>query len=168
MGDCHDGTLVVGEEALEPEHRFRIEVVRRLVEQQQVGRLQEQPAERDPPPLAAAQGRHVAVALREAERVHRVVEVVVELPGVAAVDLVLHLRLLGQQRVEVGVWLREARGDGVEAVEQVAHLAHTVLDVLADGLGRVELRLLLEQPDGGAGCELGDARGGLLLAGHDP
>ena len=67
----------------------------------------------------------------------------VERPGVVAVDLLLHLRLLGEQRVEVGVGLGERGGDGVEAVEQVAQLAHAVLDVAAHVLGRVELRLLL-------------------------
>ena len=60
-----------------------------------------------------------------------------------AVDLLLHLRLLGEQRVEVGVGLGEGGRDGVEAVEQVAQLADAVLDVAAHVLGRVELRLLL-------------------------
>ena len=57
-----DRALVVGEEALEPEHRLGVEVVRRLVEQQQVGRGEEQPAERDPAALAAGERRDVAVA----------------------------------------------------------------------------------------------------------
>ncbi len=82
------------------------------------------------------------------------VELRFELPGVAPVDLILHLRLLGQQRVEVGVRLGEARGDHVEAVDQVANLAHAVLDVLAHGFGRVELGLLLEQSDGRVRGEL--------------
>src|SRR5262249_25412541 len=51
-------------EALEPQHRLGIEVVRRLVEKQQVGCRQEEPAERDPPPLAAGQRLDVAVAFR--------------------------------------------------------------------------------------------------------
>ena len=52
-----------------------------------------------------------------------------------AVDLLLHGRLLGEERVEVGVGLGECGGDGVEAVEQVAQLAHAVLDVAAHVLG---------------------------------
>src|SRR5262249_61405589 len=36
-----DGALVVREEALEPEHRLRVEMLRRLVEQEQVGRGEE-------------------------------------------------------------------------------------------------------------------------------
>ena len=72
------------------------------------------------------------------------VELRLELPGTAAVDLILDRRLLGEQRVEVGVGLRELGGDRVEAVEQVAHLAHPVLDVLAHRLLGIELGLLLE------------------------
>ena len=166
--DRDDGALVVREEALEPEDRLGVEVVRRLVEEQQVGRAQEQPAERDAPALAARQRRHVAVAFRQPQRVHRVVELRLELPRAAPVDLVLHLRLLGEQRVEVGVRLGELRGDLVEAVQQVAQLAHAVLDVLAHRLGGIELGLLLEQPDGRVRRQLGDARRRLLLAGHDP
>ena len=85
------------------------------------------------------------------------VELGVELPRVAAVDLVLYLRLLGEQGVEVGVGLGEARRDDVEAVEQVAHLAHPVLHVLAHGLRRVEVGLLLEQADRCVRRQLGRA-----------
>ena len=168
MRDRDDGSLVVGEEPLEPEHRLRVQVVRRLVEQQQIRRREQQPAERDPPALAARERRHVAVAFGNAQRVHRVVELGFELPGVAAVDLILDGGLLGEQRVEVGVGLGELPRDRVEPVEQVAQLAHPVLDVLAHGLRGVELGLLFEQPDGRPGRELGDTRRRLLLAGHDP
>ena len=73
-----------------------------------------------------------------------------------AVDLLLHRRLLGEQRVEVGVGLGEGGRDRVEAVEQVAELADAVLDVAAHVLGRVELGLLLEEADGRARVQLGD------------
>ncbi len=95
------------------------------------------------------------------------VELVVELPEVEPVDRVLHLGLLGEQRVVVGVRLGEGGADLVEAVEQVAQRADAVLDVAAHVLGRIELRLLLEQAHGGARRQLGDARRGLVLAGHD-
>ena len=122
------------------------------------GALQEQAAERDAAALAARERRDVPVALRQPERVHRVVELCFELPCTPAVDLVLHLGLLGQQRVEVGVGLGELRGDLVEAVEQVAQLPHAVLDVLAHGLRRVELGLLFQQADARVRCQFGDAR----------
>ncbi len=75
-----------------------------------------------------------------------------------AVDLLLHGRLLGEERVEVGVGLGEGGRDGVEAVEQVAQLADAVLDVAAHVLGRIELGLLLEEADGRARVQLGDPR----------
>jgi hypothetical protein len=168
VGDRDDGALVVGEEPFEPEDRLGVEVVRRLVQQQQVGGGQQEPAERDTPPLAARQARHVALAFRQPQRVHRVIELRLELPRVAPVDLVLHDRLLGQQRVVVGVRLGELRRDRVEAVEQVAQLTDAVLDVLAHRLGRVELRFLLEEADRGAGREVGGPRRRLFLPGHDP
>ena len=156
MGDGHHGALVVLEEPLQPGDRLGVEVVRRLVEQEQVGRGEEQPAERDAAALAAREGRDVAVALGQAQRVHGAVERGVEAPGVVAVDLLLHRRLLGEERVEVGVGLGEGGRDGVEAVEQVAQRADAVLDVAAHVLGRVELGLLLEEADGRARVQLGD------------
>src|SRR5205807_2681991 len=62
---CHgdDGALVLREEPLEPEHRLGVEVVRRLVEQEEVGRREEQPAKRDAAPLAARERLDVAVSL---------------------------------------------------------------------------------------------------------
>jgi hypothetical protein len=53
VGDGDDGAGVVLEKAFEPGDRLGVEMVRGLVEQQEVGRLQEQPAERDAAALAA-------------------------------------------------------------------------------------------------------------------
>ena len=164
MRDRDDRALVVGEEALEPRDRLRVEMVRRLVEQQQTGRREQQPAERDAAALAAGERRDVAIAVGQPQRVHRVVEVLLELPRVGAVDRVLHLGLVGEQRVVVGVRLGERGRDLVEAVEQVAQLAHAVLDVAAHVLLGIEIRLLLEEADRRAGRELGDAGRRLLLA----
>ena len=168
MGDGDHGALVRLEVALEPRDRLCVEVVRRLVEQQQVGRGEQEAAERDAPSLTTGERRHVAVAVGQAQRVHRPVEVLVEAPSVGAVDAVLHLRLLGEQRVEIGVGLGERGRDRVEAVEQVAELADAVLDVAAHVLRLVELRLLLEEADRGLRIELGDAGRRLLEPRHDP
>ena len=163
-----DGPLVVAEKALEPVDGFGVEMVGRLVEEEQVGRLQKHATERDTAALAARERGDVTVAVGEPQRVHRPVERRLERPGVPAVDLVLHLRLLGEEDVVVGVRLGEGGGDRVETVEQVAELADAVLDVAAHVLARVELRLLLEQPDGRPGGELRLAVRGLLTPRHDP
>jgi hypothetical protein len=53
VGDRHDGAGVLGQVALEPGDRLGVEVVRGLVEEQEVGRAEQQAAERDAAALAA-------------------------------------------------------------------------------------------------------------------
>ena len=77
-----DRARVVLEEPLEPGDRFGVEMVGRLVEQQQVGRLQQQPAQRDAAALAARERGDVGVRRRQAQRVHRELEPRIEVPGV--------------------------------------------------------------------------------------
>ena len=48
-----DGSRIVLEEPLEPRHRLGIQMVGRLIEEQQIGRQQQQPAQRHPAALAA-------------------------------------------------------------------------------------------------------------------
>ena len=55
VGDRHDRAGVVLQELLEPVDALGVEVVGRLVEQQQVGAAEQQPAQRDAAPLAAGQ-----------------------------------------------------------------------------------------------------------------
>ena len=92
---------VLVQEVLEPGDRLGVEVVGRLVEQQQIGRLQQQPAQRDAAPLAARQRRDVGVGRRQAQRVHRVLELGVEIPGAGGFDGVLDLRLLLEDLVHL-------------------------------------------------------------------
>ena len=51
MGDGDDGALVVVQEALQPGHGFRIQVVGRLVQQQHVRLFQQQAAQGYPAAL---------------------------------------------------------------------------------------------------------------------
>ena len=89
MGHGDDGACVLIEEPLEPVDRLGIEMVGRLVEQQQVGMLKQESRERDAAPLATTQRRHVLVVGRTAERVHRDLDVALDVPGIGRVDLVL-------------------------------------------------------------------------------
>ena len=61
MGDGDDGALVLLEAALEPLDRLGVEVVGRLVEHEQVGRGEQQPAERDAAALATGKRGYVGV-----------------------------------------------------------------------------------------------------------
>ena len=138
---------VLAEEALQPLDRFGVEVVGRLVEQQQVGVLEEEPGERDAALLAAGQGRDVGVVGRAAQRVHRDVDVAFQVPGVGRVDLVLERALLGADGVVVGVGVGPLGHDRVVGIDQVLDRADAVEDVALDVLGRVELRLLAQVAD---------------------
>ena len=103
VGDGEHGAGVLRQVLLEPEHALGVEVVRGLVEQQEVGLLQQQLAERDAALLTAGEELDLGVARRGAQRVHRLLELRVEVPAVGGVDLVLQLRHLGAERVVVGV-----------------------------------------------------------------
>ena len=144
MRDRYDRARVFLQMALEPGDRFGVEMVRRLVEQQHVGLLEQHAAERDATAFAAGELRHVRVAGRQAQRVHRDLERAVELPRVGGVDLVLQRRLLGQQLLHrlVGHRLREGVRDLIEAGQQRARLGDAFVDDLAHRLGGIELRLL--------------------------
>ena len=119
-------------------------MVGRLVEQQQIGLVEQQLAERDAAALAAGELGHLGVVGRAAQRVHRQVDLAVEVPEVLGVDLVLQLRHL------VGGLVGIIGGDLVVAVEQRLLGGDALHHVLAHGLFRVELRLLLEVADAGA------------------
>ena len=99
---------------------------------------------------------------RQPQRVHRVFELRVEVPGVGGFDLGLHLGEL------VGGLLGVVRGELVEAVEQRLGLGDAVLDVAEHVLALVEVGLLLEHPDARARRERGLAAVLLIDAGHDP
>ena len=117
-----------------------------LVEQQQVGLLQQQLAQRHAASLAAGQLGDVGVGRRQAQRVHGDLQLAIEVPGVGGVDLVLHVGLLFQQlrHLVVGHLLAELGGDLVEAGEQTAGFGHRLLDVAEHVLLFVELGLLGE------------------------
>jgi hypothetical protein len=167
VGDRDDGAGVLGQVLLEPEHGLGVEVVGGLVEEQQVGLLEQQLAERDAAALATGEGLDVGVRRRTAQGVHRLLELGVEVPGIGVVDVLLELAHLGHQRVEVGVGVGHLLADRVVAVELGLDGTGALLDVAQDGLVLVELRLLHEDPDGVARGQPRLTVGGLVESGHD-
>ena len=166
MGDRDDGARVLRQVLLEPLHALRVQVVGGLVEQQQVGLGQQQPAQRDPPLLAAGQAGDVGVGRRAAQRVHGLLDLAVQVPGVPVVELLLQAAHLLEQLV--GVVGRHLLGDLVVLGEQPLGLGHAVLDVAEDRLGLVQLGLLVEQAHGEARHQARVAVGRLLHARHHP
>ena len=115
VGDRDDGAGVLGQVLLQPLHALRVEVVGRLVEQQQVGLLQQQLAQRDPAALTAGELGDVGVRRRAAQRVHRQLQLGVDVPGVGVVELLLQPAHLVHQLV--GVVGRHLLGDLVEPLQ---------------------------------------------------
>ncbi len=167
--DGDDGALVFLQEALEPRDRLRVEMVGRLVEQQQVGRLEQQAAQRDAAPLAARERRDVRVGRRAAERIHRELELRVDVPRIHGVDAVLQAPLLLEQLVHrLGRHvLAELHVQLVVPIEQRLDLGDALLDVPLDVLARVEPRLLRQEADGDAVGRERLADELVILARHD-
>ena len=136
-------------------------MVGRLVEQQQIGLLEQQPAQRDAAALAAGELRHVGVVGRAAQRVHRLVDLGVEVPQALGLDLVLQLGHLVRGLVRV------VHGELVVAVEDRLLRRDALHHVLAHGLVGIELRLLLQVADARALGHPGLAGELLVDAGHD-
>ena len=151
VGDGHDGAVVVAERPLQPRDRLGVEVVGGLVEQQQVGLGQQQPAERHSALLAAGEGGDVGVARRQAQRVHGDLDLAVEVVGPRRLDLRLELRLLRADLLVVGVGLGVLGQHRVVALEQAGDLRDAVHHVALHVLGRVELWLLLQEAHREAG-----------------
>ena len=167
VGDGDDGAGVGGQVLLQPQHRLRVQVVRGLVEEEQVGLLQQQLAQCDATALTAGEVRHLHVAGRAAQCVHRLLQLRVQVPGVRVVDRLLELAHLLHEGVEVRIGARHLLGDLVEAVQLALDVCDGLLHVAADRLLLVERGLLEEDAHGVAGAQAGFAVGGLIDARHD-
>ena len=100
----------------EPGDAFGVEVVGRLVEQQQVGPLEQDLAQGDAPALAAGERADVGVARRQPHGVHGDLDAAVEVPTLGGFDAVLNLGLLVEQPVHL-VGVRLLAQPGVDLVE---------------------------------------------------
>ena len=138
---------VVAEELLEPVDALGVEVVGRLVEEQQVGSAEQQPAQGDAAALAARQRCHAGVVGRAAQGVHGDLDVALEAPGVGGGDLVLEGGLLGADLLVVGVGVGPLRHHRVVLVDDRLHGGDAVHHVALDVLVRVEAGLLGEVAD---------------------
>ncbi len=167
MGHRHHGARVFLQGPLQPGHRLGIEVVRGLVQQEQVRLRQQESAQGDPPALAARQRGDVGVPRRQPEGIHGDLERPLQIPGAGRVDLGLQIGLFRQQRIEIGVGFGERCADLVEAVHEALDLPDPVGDVAGHVLGGVQLWLLRQVADREAGREAGLAGEPVILSSHD-
>ncbi|CAJ7141519.1 Uncharacterised protein [Burkholderia pseudomallei] len=165
--DRDDGAREAHEELLEPVDRFGVQVVGRFVEQQHVGLFEQQLAERDAALLAARQVLDLRVPRGQAQRVGGHFELLLGAAAVARGEDRLVLRLLGRERVEVGIRLRVRRVDLFELLVRLEQVAEALLDGFAHRLARIELRLLRQVADVQVRHRRGFAFDVLVDARHD-
>ncbi len=161
VGDHDHGARIVAQMMLEPGDALGVEMVGRLVEQEDVRLGEQQLAERHAPLLAARQLRDIGIARRAAQRVHGLLDLRVEVPQALRVDLVLQLGHL------VGGLVGIVHGQLVIAVELRLLLRHAFHDVAGHVLGLIQDRLLRQIADADAIGRPGFADELLLLSGHD-
>ena len=104
MGDGDHGARVALQELLQPVHRFSVQVVGRLVEQEHVGLGQQQLTQGNAPLFTAREQPDFGVPGRQAQGVGGDFELVLGV-GASAGDDGLHIGLLGGELVKVSVFL---------------------------------------------------------------
>jgi hypothetical protein len=149
------------EVALQPGDAFGVEMVGRFVEQQNVGLGEQQLGQCNAALFTTRELRHVRIAGRAAQRVHRLFNLRVEIPQVGRVDFVLQLGHL------VGRLVRVVGGDLVVAIDDRLFLCHAFHGVAEHVLGGIELRLLFEIADANTVSRFGFAEEIVDRAGHD-
>ena len=147
----HDGAAVGRQVMIEPRRGLGVQVGGGIVEQQQVRRLQQQPAERE---AAAFRGRQRAcrrVSGRQPERVRERRDARVKAPCAGGVERLLQPALRLHRRPVVDRSRRELGHHGVVLLQQLAEVADAGLDGAGDGLGAGDPRLGREIADRDAG-----------------
>ena len=142
-------------------------MVGRLVEQEQVGRLNEELAQGDATTLTAGEDGDGLVRGRTAQRVHRLLQLGVNVPCACGVDLGLELAHLLHERVEVRIRVGHLFGDLVETGELGEGVGGPQAHVLDDGLGLIQNRLLHKNANRVSGGQASLAVGGLVESGHN-
>ena len=161
MSDDQDRAFVIDQVLLQPSDGLRVQVVGWFVEEQHIGRFEKQLAERHAAAFAAREMLGHRLIGRAAQRLHRDIDLAVEIPEIVAVDLILQLRHL------VGGLVGIVHREFVEPVEFGLFLRDAEHDIVADRKGFVELRLLWQVPDFRALGGPGFAREVFVQAGHD-
>jgi len=158
---------VAREELLEPEHRFRIEVVRWFVEKKQVRRFEQELAECHASAFAAGEHRDGHFGVGALQRVHRLGKLAIKIPTISGVDGRLQIAHLSHERVEICIGIGHFGTDLVETIDLGEHIAEGHLNVLEHRLVFVERRLLLQDAHGIARREARFAVGNILETCHD-
>ena len=116
MRDQYNRASVLLQVAFEPRNAFGIEMVGRLVQEQEVGTFEQDLAKCHASAFTAGKRADLGVAGRQAHRVHGDFNAAIEVPSLGGFDRVLYLGLFVEQGVhKVGV--RAFGKLGVDLVE---------------------------------------------------
>ncbi|OQC01850.1 MAG: hypothetical protein BWX79_02870 [Alphaproteobacteria bacterium ADurb.Bin100] len=166
VGDGHHGAGKAGKKLLQPVHRFGVQVVGRLIEQQHVGAAEQQPAQRHTALLTTRQFADHGLPGRQAQRIGGNFQLVFGGVSRGGNDG-LQLGLFGRQRFEIGIFLGVSRVDLVQALLRRLDLSHATFNGLPHGLVRIHLGLLRQVSDLQARHGDGFALDLLVQSGHD-
>ena len=68
MGNKQDGKSAGNKKAFQPADGFHVQIVARLIQQEKIGRIHHQPADLELHALAAGEGRHLLLAVKDVRR----------------------------------------------------------------------------------------------------
>ena len=167
VGHRNDRARVGREVLFEPEHTLGVEVVGGLVEQEQVGGLNKELAQRHTATFTTGEHGDRLVRGGAAQRIHGLVELRIDIPRVGSIDLGLQLAHFLHERIEVRVGIRHLFGNLIEARKLAEDVGGAHTNVLDDGLRVVEDGLLHQNADRVAGGQTGLTIAGLVQTSHD-
>jgi len=147
VGDRHNGTFEVVQEAFQPGYGFRIQVVRWFVEQQHVWFFQQQTAQRDAAAFTTGQFFNFCIPVWQTQGIGRALQLHVQVVTVMCLDNLFKFALLGGELVEVGIRFGVLRVDLVQAFQRVNHFRNGFFDGFANSVFRVQLRFLRQVTD---------------------
>jgi hypothetical protein len=147
VGHGDDRAGVALQVVFQPGHAFGVQVVGRLVQQQDVGLLQQQAAQGHAALSRRRRAPSTGVSPGGQRRASMAISSAVQVPGVQGVELFLHFALALDQFVHLIVAHRlgELVVDLLELLEQVDRFLHALLDDLAHRLVHIDQRFLLEK-----------------------
>ncbi len=160
------GTGVTMQELLQPQHRFSIQVVSRLVQKQQVGSFKQQLAQRHAPALAARKHLYRSIRVGALQGIHGLRKLAVQIPAVGGVDFVLQGAHFFHKGIEIGIGVGHLQADSVEALNLGKHIGKRHANVLDYRCLFVQRGLLLQNAHGVARRKTCIACRNLLQASH--
>ena len=166
MGDGHHGAGIALQKLLEPVHRFSVQVVGGLIQQQHVGFGQQQTAQGHAAFFTTRQQADLGVPRGQPQGICGNLKLVLGVSPCTA-NNGFHLGLLLGERVKVGIFFAIGRVDFLQSGFGGEHVPHACLHAFTHGLIRIELGLLRQVADIQAGHRDGLALKFLIDTGHD-